>query len=326
MDFSEFLIEWNNDEDSIKVHTSGSTGNPKELYLTKKFVEASALRTNEFFGIQQGSRLHSCVGADFIGGKMMAVRAEIAKAKFSFETPSNRPLQNLKHTTELDLVAVVPSQVPFILENLESIPQINNLLIGGSFIHPELKKKIAESGINAYESYGMTETASHIALRKISKEETPFKLFPGIRISLDKDQCLIIKFEEGTEIVTNDVASLISDSEFYIKGRKDQMIISGGRKINPIDLESRISKYITVPFIITGIPDEKWGEKIILIIEGTTVYPNLKEELRKVLLNWELPKEIYYVESLPKTSNGKLLRIKDLSSLSFSAVDNNLSS
>ena len=259
---------------------------------------------------------------------MMAVRAELINARFSYENPSNQPLKDLSSDLTLDLVAVVPSQVSYIIQNIGNLPKIKNLLIGGSAIHPELRKKIVNSGLNAYESYGMTETASHIALRKIEAFEKPFSVFPDISLSLDEDNCLVIHFEEGIIIKTNDIAEMVSETEFYIKGRRDQIIISGGRKINPMELEKIFSEFIHVSFLLTGFPDEKWGEKLVLIIEAEkneTLVSQLRDKLMPKCRKWEIPKEIIFVDSLPRTPNGKIKRIKDPSFLSFSAHDKDLS-
>ena len=329
MTFEQFIEEWHNDNDFIIAHTSGSTGNPKPIMLSKNFVMESAKRTNDFFGIKENSLLHSCVGADYIGGKMMAVRAELANAVFSYEKPSNQPLKEFNSGNKIDLVAVVPSQVQHILLNIQTLPKIQNLLIGGSPIHPDLRKKIVFSGINAYESYGMTETASHIALRRITEKEIPFTLLPNIEISLDKDSCLKIRFKDGKEIQTNDIATLVSKNEFLIKGRRDQIIISGGKKINPMALEARTLGIIPGNFLFTGFPDEKWGEKVVLIIEGedNKILENqIKERLKEILEKWEMPKQILFVKELPRTPNGKIKRIKDPSILFSSSHDKNLSS
>ena len=297
--------------------------------LSKNFLRESAKRTNDFFGIKENSLLHSCVGADYIGGKMMAVRAELANAVFSYEKPSNQPLKEFNSENKIDLVAAVPSQVQHILLNIQTLPKIQNLLIGGSPIHPDLRKKIVFSGINAYESYGMTETASHIALRRITEKEIPFTLLPNIEISLDKDSCLKIRFKDGKEIQTNDIATLVSKKEFLIKGRRDQIIISGGKKINPMALEARTLGIIPGNFLFTGFPDEKWGEKVVLIIEGedNKILENqIKERLKEILEKWEMPKQILFVKELPRTPNGKIKRIKDPSILFSSSHDKNLSS
>lgn len=311
MTFDEFREEWYDNNKEITVNTSGSTGNPKKIGLSKDFMKESARRTNQFFGIKKNSRLHSCVSADYIGGKMMFVRAEEAMALLTWETPSNRPLQQLGPKDKIDLLAVVPSQMQAILKNHETLPQIKNIIIGGSAIHKDLKNKIAASDLNAYETYGMTETASHIALRKISQLEEPFKVLPGIKVEIDTENCLKIRFRNGIELQTKDLAEIISDEEFYIKGRKDNVIISGGKKINPFDLEEKIGQIIESSFYMVGVPDEKWGEKLVLMIEDP--YLSLEEDvikgkLKAVLENWQIPKEIYCVANFQRTPNGKIIR------------------
>ena len=336
MTFEDFLTEWRSDVSFILARTSGSTGVPKEVRLPKDFVAESARRTNDFFSIGPGSRLHSCVSPDFIGGKMMLVRAEMAGATLSWEIPSNQPLQNIDPTHIIDLLAVVPSQMIHILDNIGSLPKIRNIIIGGSAIHPQLRKRIGESGLNAFETYGMTETASHIALRRIThicegEKENPFHVLPGIYVTTDSDGCLQIRFESGKIIVTNDLAEIVSPKEFYIHGRRDHIINSGGKKINPIEVEKKIAHLIPFPFYITGEPDEKWGQRVILVIQSSKYdgsedpgksglsYPlgsnfpesfchELLDSLRNFLAPHELPKAVRVVSSLPITPSGKLKR------------------
>lgn len=344
MTYPEFHNEWLNSENFIRVFTSGSTGIPKEIRLSKEFMVRSAERTNNFFGITSESHLHSCISPDFIGGKMMAVRAWISGAKFTWEEPSNDPLSALSESDVPDLVSIVPSQMLSILENKGNLPSVKNFLIGGSSIHPELKRKIASSKFNAYESYGMTETASHIALRKITNKNTPFQTLPGIHVENDKQGRLIINFDKVLRVKTNDLAKIISPDTFYIIGRYDQMIISGGRKINPQELETGISKILGIPCCITGLPDEKWGQKIVLLIpfkefaakeqlsngrgnvnlsriESENFIAGIRQTLRLFLPGWMMPKEIIWVKKIPLTANGKILRIKDPLALSSFVLD-----
>ncbi|MCH5225596.1 MAG: AMP-binding protein [Muribaculaceae bacterium] len=320
MTFPEFIEEWRSPKDFITAFTSGSTGTPKEIRLSKEFVANSAKRTIDFFGLNSSSELHSCVSPDFIGGKMMAVRAEIAGASLSWETPSNRPLSEI--SKDIDLLAVVPSQMIHILENLNSLPQIQNIIIGGSSIHPLLRNKIVESGLNAYETYGMTETASHIALRKITIDPSPFKCLEGIRVELDSEDCLKIIFDqtEGINgnpltIQTNDIAEIPNErnsNQFFIKGRRDDIIITGARKVNPHEIEEKLAPFIPLPFYIKGIEDEKWGQKIVIILEGEkneTLENELNEIFRTILPSYQIPKSIFFVKSLPLTGSGKIKRV-----------------
>lgn len=311
MTFEEFIGEWNNSNNYIAVKTSGSTGKPKEIRLEKDFVKESGERTNIFFGITGTSRLHSCVSPDYIGGKMMAVRAAIAGAKLTWEHPSNQPLKDISKSEGIDLLAVVPSQMLYILEKEVNLPSIKNIIVGGSPIHPNLKRRIALSKLSVYETYGMTETASHIALRKIGENDIPFKVLPEIKIETNDEECLRIIFPKDIVIQTNDIAEIVSENEFYVKGRKDHILISGGKKINPLELESKLAPLITSEFYIKGVPDEKWGQKLVLIIEGSAterVEQDLKEKMERVLERWQLPKSIIFVPHLPRTDNGKIIR------------------
>lgn len=314
MTFDEFIHQWKDSNDFVPVMTSGSTGNPKEILLKKDFMARSAKRTNRFFNLNQESLLHSCVAADFIGGKMMAVRSFLAGAYFSWERPTNSPLTSLSKNIEIDLLAVVPSQMLYIVSNLKDLPHLRNIIVGGSAIHPGLREKICSESISAFETYGMTETASHIALRKITKKETPFITLPGISLEIDSDNCLVINFEEGESIHTNDIVELISPTEFFVKGRKDNIIISGAKKINPSELEGFFSKIISQDFCVTGLPDEKWGTKVVMVIEGKEncqMAANILEEAKKSLDAWKIPKEIIFIPHLPRTINGKIIPPKD---------------
>lgn len=309
MTFDEFIADWRCQTPVITARTSGSTGNPKIIELRKEFVRESALRTNSFFNITSSSRLHSCVGADFIGGKMMAVRSELAGCKFTWEKPSNIPLKGLQREDYIDLLAVVPSQMLHIVDNTEALPHIKAVIIGGSAIHPVLKDKIIRSGLNAYETYGMTETASHIALCKIESDDSWFTPLQGIYVTVDDRGCLVINFSTGEIFVTNDLAEIGATGRFRILGRYDNMIITGGKKVSPEKLEKIISSLIDGECMVCSMPDEKWGERLLLKIEGPAGDKTaLRTLLKGVLPSHEVPKDIEWVEKLERTSNGKLKR------------------
>lgn len=311
MTFNEFICEWESSSPMIVAHTSGSTGQPKEIWLDKEFVRASALRTNSFFRITSGSRLHSCVSPDFIGGKMMAVRACEAGCRLTWENPSNRPLSEIGENESIDLLAVVPSQMLHILDCRENRPEIKSIIIGGSAIDMNLRRRIIESGLDAYETYGMTESASHIALRKVSENAEWFETLPGIEVELDGRGCLVIQFHSGERLVTNDMATLKSPFGFKIDGRYDHVIITGGRKVNPFSLEEKIAAFLSRPYVVTSLPDEKWGRRVALKIEGgrdEEMAGMLEKKMRESLEPWERPKEIIFVKCLERTVNGKLKR------------------
>lgn len=310
MTFEDFFEEWKSEVPYIEARTSGSTGEPKIIRLSKDFVKESALRTNRFFSVSSRSRLHSCVSADFIGGKMMAVRSELAGCRFSHETPSNRPLGSFCAADRLDLVAVVPSQLIHILDNIREMPSIGAMIIGGSAIDVRLRARVEKSGLNAYETYGMTETSSHIALRKVREKEDWFETLDGIKVESDSRGCLVIRFCGGEKVVTNDLAQISGDRMFKITGRWDHVIITGGKKVNPYDVERKISMLVNAPYMITSRADLKWGRMVVLLIEGSEESEKLEllSALKAVLDPWEVPKVIEWVRHLPRTANGKLKR------------------
>lgn len=322
MEFKEFLEEWRGATPYIAARTSGSTGEPKNIMLDKEFVRQSALRTNSFFCITKDSLLHSCVAADYIGGKMMAVRSEMAGCNFTWEKPSNRPLKDINADERIDLLAVVPSQMIHILDNLDKMPAIEAVIIGGSAINPILYQRICESGLNAYETYGMTETASHVALRKIVSSEGVgdsgeiafpewFETLDGISVEKNEKGCLVINFDSGQKFITNDLAEVRDRSHFKITGRYDHIILTGGKKVNPYEVEKKLSPFIGSPFVVSSVPDYKWGNAVVIKVEDGgkgNDDDELMLRMRKILQPHEMPKAILHVKALLRTPNGKILR------------------
>ncbi|MCM1369152.1 MAG: AMP-binding protein [Candidatus Amulumruptor caecigallinarius] len=318
VDYEGFIKEWHSQKGHICCHTSGSTGTPKEILLPKRQMEESARRTITFFGLDSRSHLHSLISPEFIGGKMMAVRSEILNCRFTYETPSNRPVFPSGENV-IDLIAAVPSQLPHIISRPELKGRVGSIIIGGSPIPQALAKQIVRSGINAWETYGMTETASHIAIRKVSDENTFFHPLPGINIELNSRGCLVIDISGWTRFETNDIAQISDCGDFRILGRQDNMIISGGRKIHPEQLERIAEELLGREILVSGKPDDKWGEIAVMTISDFSKneardlqsehisHEAIKEMLGKRLPSWSIPKIIRYGE-IPHTPGGKKKR------------------
>lgn len=313
MTYDDFLKEWRDSSADIEVPTSGSTGKPKLIRLPKSVCVESARRTNAFFGINAASRIHSCISPDFIGGKMVAVRAIVADCQFTFETPSNEPKIPFDGRV-VDLVSVVASQMVYIIDHPDDFRHVRRYLIGGGALPYMMGDDIVNKGLDAWESYGMTETASHIALRRVQSEPGPFYPLPGIGISQNDEGCLVISGVRDEDVVTNDIVRIYPDGGFEVVGRKDNVIISGGRKIHPEEVEAKIRRLIPDlgEFIVTGIPDAKWGQALELVIVRKSMTPKearaILQLLRDGLEGWQTPKSISVVDSLPHTPNGKLRR------------------
>lgn len=308
MTYSEFREEWLSETPMVSVHTSGSTGTPKAITLTKEFMRQSAWRTIRRFDLGSDSLLHSCISADTIGGKMMMVRALECGARFSCEKPSNTPLAGYDGE-QLSLVSVVPSQLSYLVSHPAEQAKCLRVLVGGSPLAPSLRRQVAASGMEVYESYGMTETASHIAVRRVDARPTPFEPMPGVRVSLDSRGCLVIAFAEGQTLATNDLARVFPNGNFEILGRADGMFITGGKKVNPLEVESLLSERIAEPLLVVAQTDRKWGQRLLLLIEGPEpedeAVEALRLKIRGVLHEAMLPKAMAWVKRLPVKASMK---------------------
>lgn len=333
-----FTREWISNSDFIRVHTSGSTGVPKEIDLPKEMMLQSAEATLQFFNIKSGGALHSCISPEFIGGKMVMLRALIGNCQASYEVPSNTPLlyndalglyneeyntifnklandpTKSRHDIPINMVSVVPSQMPYLIENLNVFPKVEIYLIGGSSIPQNIRSMIIKSSINAWESYGMTETASHVGLRKVSKDsDSRFIPMPDVNISVNHMGCLVIKRKGFEEIVTNDIGDVYEDGSFIINGRIDNVIVTGGKKFHPELMESKLEGLYAFKFFFRGIPDSKWGLAVQMVIEENEKSKemsdkNILEIMDRSVEHWQLPKTILRLSQLPLTSNGKFRR------------------
>ncbi|MCB0374454.1 MAG: AMP-binding protein [Sinomicrobium sp.] len=315
----DFLLDWVNDKPYIHVNTSGSTGNPKRIRLLKQHMVNSALASGDFFGISVGDSALHCLPTNFIAGKMMLVRAMILGLEIDLVEPTANPMAETEK--KYDFSAMTPFQAKNSLDHLD---RIKKLIVGGAMVTKKLIKAFQHKQTHIYETYGMTETVTHIAAKQLNGFDDPgaaskayFKILPHIKISQDKRNCLVIEAPEilETPIVTNDMVKLISDDGFEWIGRYDNVINSGGIKLIPEQIEGKLAAAIPNRFFVSGIPDEALGEKLILVVEGSDndEMAMLKAiKALKTLQRFEIPKAIYFVNTFEETENGKIIREKSL--------------
>ena len=317
MTVEEFIEEWHDNKDYIIAHTSGSTGKPKEVRLLKSDMRCSARATNQFFNIGKNSRLMLCLSPDYIAGKMMIVRALEANAELLVESPSNHPLSDYDGS-RIDLIAVVPSQALFLANHVSLLNNVSSMIVGGGEIAPELWEKLAVLPYRIYSTYGMTETCSHVALAKISREKEPYKALPGVEFAVDDRDCLIIKAPKYSfgKLVTNDIVRLLSPLSFKWIGRYDNVINTGGIKVFPEEVEQKIAHIIPTRFYIGSRKSEKWGNEVVLFMEcdGLSDYQKdiIMADISKILFPIERPKDIIFLEKFQETSSGKIKRDKQV--------------
>lgn len=323
-----FLQDWFSDSKTVSVQTSGSTGIPKVFEIEKKRMLNSAKMTCDFLGLKEGDTALLCLPVQYISGKMMLVRAIERKLKVIISVPSSAP----EISENLEFCAMTPLQVQ---NSLDKIHFIKNLIIGGAAVSEKLKSQISrelstinhQPSTNIYETYGMSETLSHIALKQISPiQEEYFTVLNDVEISVDERNCLkIFAPKLNPEILqTNDIVELMhfdsaqcDKKQFKFLGRFDNVINSGGVKIFAEELESLVKKHIDRDLVFLGKPDETLGEKLVLVVEGEKD-ENLKSEILNLKFEnkFHIPKEILFLEKFPRAENGKVLR-KELLKIIF---------
>lgn len=332
MTYQEFISEWNNEAQTIHVQTSGSTGAPKKLNVRKDRMIESAKMTCNFLGLQPGDTALLCMNLDYIGAKMMVVRSLVRQLHLVQVAPSGHPLATVD--VPITFAAMVPLQVYNSLhvpEEREKLRQIKHLIIGGGAIDDVLAAQLHDFPHAVWSTYGMTETLSHIALRRLNGLESSSWYTPlqGIKVSTNADDCLVIDAPKlcDTPIVTNDIAEIreISTSEgknvlaFRIIGRRDNVINSGGVKIQMEELERLIRPFLTMPYMVTKCKSEKFGEIVVLMVEkegddeGATVEEKSELPMLRAILRllhralpryWE-PRLYLSVDRIPMTETGK---------------------
>ena len=300
-----FLLEWLDDDLYIEVETSGTTGTPKVIRLEKRAMIQSALATGDFFGLEPGNKALLCLSAKYIAGKMMLVRALILGLSLDITTVDGNPLAY--NEEKYGFAAMVPLQVE---NSLDKLKQIKKIIIGGAPVSKTLAEKLKKKKINAFETYGMTETITHVAAKKVG--EKAFVTLPNIILSKDERDCLVIEAPKivSEKIVTNDIVEIISENEFIWLGRFDSVINSGGVKLFPEQIEIKLQDVISERYFIASLPDEKLGQKVILVLEGAT--KELPSTIFDALDKFEIPKEIYFVSQFVVTKTGKLNRLQTL--------------
>ncbi len=306
-DVNRFLTEWNSSNDFITLQTSGSTGTPKKIELSKKGVLTSAENTIRFFKLTAQKNALLCLPLTTIGGKMMIIRSLISSMKLQIETPSANPLKTID--SEIDFIAVTPMQLGNILhESLEKIKKIKTILVGGAPISLELQSLLKQYEITVFHSYGMTETASHVALKRVGNvTDELYQALPGVHFSTNENQLLTIHYPAlGDQVIqTTDQVELVSETSFRWIGRKDFVINSGGVKVHPEEIEQVLSSSISVPFFIAGIPDQLLGERVVVFVETEE---NISFADNIDFPKYGRPKEVICIPRFFYTQSGKIDR------------------
>lgn len=312
-DLFTFLSYWFDESDTLIVQTSGSTGAPKKWKVRKDRMMQSARLTCEFLDLRRGDTALLCMNLRYIGAMMIVVRSLVCGLNLIVRPASGHPLKDVNQP--IDFAAMVPLQVYNTLQSFdekEKLIRVKCLIIGGGTVDERLQQALSDFPYPIYSTYGMTETLSHIALRRLNGSEASSRYvsFDSVCLSLSAEQTLVIDaplVSDGV-LVTNDIAHLYPDGTFEILGRKDNVINSGGIKIQIEQLEQQINKHFDLPFAVTSVPDCKLGEAVVMLIAGDVDIQALLRLFSDVLPAYHSPKYLITVDSIPLTETGKIDR------------------
>ncbi|WP_435355103.1 AMP-binding protein [Emticicia sp. SJ17W-69] len=347
-----FKTLWDSGQETFKIQTSGSTGAPKEIILHRKQLIASAKMTAKAFDLQEGDTAFCCLNIDYIAGMMMLVRAFEIGMDLIVVEPSSNPFVGIeKHLYLLNanrgknFFAFVPLQLQTIFEETPKLAEILNaakaIIIGGATVNETILEKIQKIYRPVYATYGMTETITHIAIKRLNSDAKDdfFNVLDGVDIKLNENNCLMIQSKAvGNEwIITNDVAEIINGSSFILHGRIDNVINSGGVKIQLEKIEKvgeGILRKLQLEkqFFVFSLPDEKLGERLILVvvndvkmlsqvnIDGIKI--DILKAFKEILPKFEVPKEVFFIEKMIETPTGKIDKIKTINAYVLPQISN----
>jgi len=279
-------------------------------------MATSARMTGKFLNLKEDDKALLCLSPKTIAGKMMIVRSIVLGMQLFVTELNSNPLKGTKQ--RFDFVAMVPMQLGNSINlELESVSRIKTIIVGGGVVSEELNNKLKNLSCSVLHTFGMTETISHIAMRNLSKGEKEFKALPNVSFELE-DSCLTIHAPDlgVSGLKTNDIVKLSSPTSFVWKGRNDFVINSGGIKIHPEEVEKKLSSKIDAPFFVTGLKDEKLGNKLVLCVESNSTATLSKNVISDSLTAYQTPKEVYYFDEFSRTQSGKINRLETVKLIS----------
>lgn len=305
----DFILDWLDKNDSIYLNSIGNSLKQKKIKVKKQSLVNSAIATGNYFDVTVGDKALHCLPANYIAGKMMLIRAMILGLEIDLISPSKTPFY--KNDKFYDFVAMTPIQV---FHSLNELYRVKKLIIGGAYISNSLQQKLIKLKVKAYETYGMMETLSHIAVREMTDPISEFKCLPNITVKIDKRNCLVINAPNlGIEsLVTNDEVEVYNSTHFKLVGRIDHLINLNDFKIHPEQIERKLSQNLSFHFFIDKIVDPTLGEKLVLVIKDDPEIKieRLREQIKSCdsLDDYEIPKAVLCFKIFFQTYSGKIKR------------------
>ncbi len=314
-ELAEFLKEWWSDSDSMLLQSSGSTGEPKQFYALKQHMRASAQLSCECLGLKAGQSVLLRLPIRYIAAKMMIVRCLVAQLKLCLREAKSNIWEGIDANQTVDFAPIVSIQAAQVSE--EDLARIGTILLGGGLVPENIERKLSRHPGLVYASYGMTETLSHIALRRINGDGASprYTALRGVACSMDSNDCLVLTVPHlGIEqMATHDIVTIHEDGRFSILGRQDNIINSGGIKLQAEQIEEILKLATGLNVVALAQPHEQLGQSVALLWEGSIEHEaKLQEAIATKLSTYQTPKYIRWVDELPRTSSGKIARARAL--------------
>jgi o-succinylbenzoate---CoA ligase len=313
--FYQLLVKNNG---ALEVKTSGTTGPPKPMVIPREDLIASAKLTAETFDLKEGDRVLHCLPADHVAGRMMLVRAMVLGLDMHIINPRGSVLENLRTEDRFRFAAMIPLQLHRIIQEDRARVerQFDTILLGGGPVSMALREDVRELDVKVYQGYGSTETVTHVAVRRLNgpTRSDRYHAIGDVTFAQDDLGRLVVNTPHlSTKThITNDLADVPGPRTFRWRGRYDNVILSGGKKIFPEQLEERTGGLLPFPHFFMPIPDDRLGQAVCLVIETEQRDPTVVQEvldiLAKILHPHEMPRRISATRKLRRTRTGKIIR------------------
>ena len=289
--------------DALVMATSGSTGEPKGVVLTHNAVEASALASSRALDVDAFDHWLACLPVAHIGGLSVITRALLTGIPVTV-----LPAFDAEQVAALSHECTLTSLVSTALRRIDA-RLFRQILLGGG-------RPPTDRPANTVATYGLTETGSGVVY-------DGFPL-PGVEISIAPDDEILVRgpmimrsYRDGTTSIdaegwlhTNDLGSLQTDGQLRVAGRRGDVINSGGQKIWPDAVEAVLSTALpTSDFCVIGLPDEEWGESVVLVTTNADITLDfVRGIIKDTLAPYCAPRKIHVVSHIERTALGKIRR------------------
>jgi o-succinylbenzoate---CoA ligase len=308
------------DEEPLVVETSGSTGAPKRVVLSRRAVLASGRATGRRIGGE--GRWLLALPAAYVAGAQVVLRSVVA---------GEPPVLLEEHGSLAEAVAarapvytsLVPTQLHRMLEDPDDVAALGTLrtvLLGGGPIDPALRARAAAAGVTVVATYGSAETAGGCVYDGVALDgiglavETDGRLRvsgPTLFDGYDGDPVLTARTLVDGWFRTEDAARIDEDGRLQVLGRLDDIVVSGGVNVSAPAVATRLREHSAVRAAeVLGVPDAEWGMRVVAFVVGDVDLATARAWVADVHPRSWAPRQLVVLDALPMLANGKADRVQ----------------